>query len=229
MSEKKFLAYKPNGEEIHSSKEFINYYRDKYYEMIDNHEEEEKIKKILKKDRLSVRDIGDILCWKIPAKINPDESHVTHSIYRSRVISCKTIFDFLPDGSICSENDAKELVKKVNSVQYIGPVYALTILHFASKGKYPIYDQFAHIALVKISDGSDFNAVINKKDRIDPEFDTNKNISKLFCQYKENYISKMEDIFGDNYTISRDIDQALWAYGHFFKENNRYCKAIHKR
>ena len=64
---------------------------------------------------------------------------------------------------------------------------------------------------------------------LNSEFDINKSISKLFCQYKENYISKMEDIFGDNYTISRDIDQALWAYGHFFKENNRYCKAIHKR
>ena len=64
MSEKKFLAYKPNGEEIHSVQEFVNFYRDKYYEMIDDFDEEEKIKDILKKDRLTVADICDILCWE---------------------------------------------------------------------------------------------------------------------------------------------------------------------
>ena len=229
MGEKIFLAYKPNGEEIHSVQEFVDFYRDKYYEMIDDFDEEEKIKDILKKDRLTVADICDILCWKIPAIINPDKKHVTHSIYASRVIPCESICKFLPDRPVSSEDDARELVKKVNSLKYMGPVYALTILYFASKGKYPIYDQFAHIALMKIKDGSDFDSVINKKNRIDPEFDTSKCIDKIFYQYNKNYVSRIRDIFGDAYTKSRDIDQALWAYGHFFKENNRYCKAAHKK
>ena len=33
------------------------------------------------------------------------------------------------------------------------------------------------------------------------------------------YINKLEDVFGKEYQNNRNIDRALWVYGHLFPDN----------
>ncbi len=35
--------------------------------------------------------------------------------------------------------------------------------------------------------------------------------------YKKKYISNLESVFGEDYACNRNVDRALWVYGHLFK------------
>ena len=110
-----------------------------------------------------------------------------------------------------------ELGKKAKNG--IGPVYLITLLYFISKGQYPIYDRFAYIALQEIKNGAEPFTT-----KIEPQTLPNKT-SKKFKSVYEDYIEPyMQDIllvFGSDYNSSieeyRNIDRALWVYGHAFK------------
>lgn len=90
-----------------------------------------------------------------------------------------------------------------------GCVYVINLIYFLSKGDWPIYDKFAHKAV---------KAIYMKKNPCEiwigdapAKYDTKKVIN----MYLE-YCWLLERVFGSR-KISRDIDRALWTYGHATK------------
>lgn len=112
--------------------------------------------------------------------------------------------------------------KKRKGISGLGTVYMMTLLYFKSKGEWPIYDKYAAVALLAIEndlkpdfwdsgeDGKITYIVPPSKD----EGRFNKVVSNLLVPYKEN-INKIFDY--DEYKKGRNIDRALWVYGHLFK------------
>lgn len=99
----------------------------------------------------------------------------------------------------------------------IGTVYMITLLFFFSKGKYPIYDKYAHIAAKAIY----LNA--NPKDIYYAEAPSKTERQKVFAMYNE-YCWLLEQIFGTK-SIGRPTDQALWVYGHCKKKYDGETKS----
>ena len=105
-----------------------------------------------------------------------------------------------------------------NSPTYIGPVYNINSLFFLSAGKAPIYDQFVHKAvrslLLGIAPSDVFVGGVSDK----------KEYSKVTVMYQE-YILLVKKLFSDyinrdNMFIPRELDRALWVYGHSTKQYN---------
>ncbi|MBO4563153.1 MAG: hypothetical protein J5772_06030 [Clostridia bacterium] len=103
----------------------------------------------------------------------------------------------------------------------IGAVYAITLLFFITKGNKPIYDQYAMMALFNMTPdpliGYHELPQRGTEGRIDGGF-----IEKLTERY-EQYIALLEHHFGDMYKKCRDIDRALWVYGHLCKDKEKKC------
>ncbi len=117
----------------------------------------------------------------------------------------------------CPQKVLNEL--KAQAPKGIGTVYLITLLYFISQGKYPIYDRFAYLALQGIKQGTE---PFTKK--IKPSILPDKNSEKfksVYEDYIEPYVKELSDIFGSDYNRSvekyRNIDRALWVYGHAFK------------
>jgi hypothetical protein len=93
-----------------------------------------------------------------------------------------------------------------------GPVYVLTVLFFATHGKYPIYDQYAHVAAQAVHHG------------LRPESYVNYKGVQLWSDYKD-YMNLLSPIGKacppqsgpSSMFISRPLDRALWVYGHLFR------------
>ncbi len=66
----------------------------------------------------------------------------------------------------------------------------------------------------KPNDYVSYSELPNKNDK---KFDEVINI------YNKNYVNKLNEIFGDEYKSNRDIDRALWVYGHLFNNNKNGC------
>jgi hypothetical protein len=102
-----------------------------------------------------------------------------------------------------------------NDIKGIGPVYAIAILFFFSKGKYPIYDRFARVA-VKTIFGNDRHIPRKGESENLPNFDYQVDypeyINQISIAHKKYYNKESID-----YLKNRMVDQALWVYGHGFK------------
>lgn len=109
---------------------------------------------------------------------------------------------------------------KENKIGRMGTVYMITLLYFLSGGIYPIYDRFAMLALSAIY--NEIKPESGKKVSIDVEFselptkDSNRFSAVMSCEMAK-YIKMLDDIFGDSWKKNRDIDRALWVYGHLFE------------
>jgi hypothetical protein len=110
-----------------------------------------------------------------------------------------------------------------------GYVYLLTLQFFITHGRFPIYDKFAQVAALAIDRGlmpdsppkshvkyteltkwSDYQVYVNLLGRIRNACPQQAPNSPMF--------------------ISRDLDRALWVYGHFFETNpNAVCKTTSTR
>lgn len=131
-------------------------------------------------------------------------------------------------------NHPKDLLKELretlqvdtqNKVTGIGSVYLITILYFISGGKYPIYDQFAAMALRAILEGNKPGTSVLVKDL--PDKNSNSFLNMLDnpkSAYRE-YISMLEKVSElyyngdkDGYQKDRSLDRALWVYGHLFTQ-----------
>lgn len=93
-----------------------------------------------------------------------------------------------------------------------GPVYVLNVLFFVSHGRYPIYDQFAHVAAKAIHQG------------LKPESYVAYNAVQEWSDYKDymNLLSPISKACPEQFRlpsmfVSRPVDRALWVYGHFFR------------
>lgn len=200
---------------------------------------ENEIEKILYKGIKNERDVARIIAWKI-AKIKHRESEDNQKfIYASDWVNAEQLsvtrysnpfpldtiaHDITSDikglKKIATE-DPQGLLNAINKSEYkgMGSVYLVTLLYFLSKGAYPIYDQFAMLALTAIK--RDIAPKVGEKVGVDVKFiELPDKQSKSFSYIMENemaiYIEMLGEIFGDKWKSDRDIDRALWVYGHLF-------------
>ena len=151
---------------------------------------------------------------------NTEEGFIQTS--RGKEINCNNFANFilynLPKfEKDVIENRPQEILNALrdNSPEGIGTIYLITLLYFISKGKYPIYDRFADLAIQAIIQKEKPGTKLNHKEPVtkgDNKFDTiyidtikpfSKRIEKAFHSY-------------DKYLKNRDLDRALWVYGHCF-------------
>ena len=97
----------------------------------------------------------------------------------------------------------------------IGTVYLITLLYFISRGKWPIYDRFAMMALTAITEGKKPGEAVCYLELPDKN---SENFNSVMDICKQTYIKQLEDIFGKDYNKTRNVDRALWVYGHRFKK-----------
>lgn len=111
-----------------------------------------------------------------------------------------------------------------NQISGIGPVYLITLLFFVSKRAFPIYDKFAWLALQAILE--DQNPLLTKGiDYCSPPDIKSKHFDEFISEkYCKEYIGFLHLFFDEDYKYRREIDQALWTYGHLFnKKKNKGC------
>lgn len=98
-----------------------------------------------------------------------------------------------------------DLVKE-NVPTNFGSVYLINILYFLSKGKIPIYDKYAHIAVKALCFGyTPSNIYVGAP----PE----KSRTKMVINMLSEYMWYLNKLFG-TCNIPRSLDRALWVYGH---------------
>lgn len=121
---------------------------------------------------------------------------------------------FIPD---------KESSSKINVPENMGTVYLLTVLYFLTNAEYPIYDRYAKMALDAIKS----NGKIKPGDVVpykELPTKTDGGFKNLLCKSDSKYrvyINELETVFREKYTTNkqnRDIDRALWVYGHLFRD-----------
>lgn len=227
-----------------SAEDFISLYNDSYFiggERVINGVRqssriaEEEIEKILKDGIKYRNDVINLLAWKI-GKINHLESDECGKIVFSKdwekaydgVIyrygvkwnGVNKFADYIADNfdnlNKLSEENPQAVLNdlKENSPNGIGTVYLITLLYFISKGRYPIYDRFAELALRGGNPESDTLNEITLPDK------NSKKFADVYEEYVKPYSEKISGIFGVDYKNIdeyRNIDRALWVYGHAFK------------
>lgn len=240
--------YWPNGEDFENINEFIQYYNNSYYLQNDrvikrvpqnSKYVEKEIEYILENGIRKKEDIEKIIAWKI-GSIKHAESEKEHKfVYYNdkpnmnrykREIPLEPLFTYILEDISALEKQAKEhpqkVLKNLLGFDGIGPVYAITILYFLSRKMYPIYDQYAHFALKAIADNTGFtdklitNAALNQKVVLCNDSEV------LFSTYQEHYLNLLKEIFGKDRYNDRDVDRALWVYGHLFKNTKTNQKRM---
>ncbi len=99
------------------------------------------------------------------------------------------------------------------SPKNIGPVYIIASLFFRSKGRFPIYDNYVHKAVRSLALG------IAPADVYMGTPPDKKYVGDVVCMYNE-YLTLLGRAFPDQINrsggpfIPRELDQALWVYGH---------------
>lgn len=237
-----------DGSEFKNQNEFIKFYNDSYYlqntpviKRVPQNSEyvEKEIECILKNGIKTEDDITKIIAWKIGSINHRESEKEQRFVYYNgkpnvnrykREIPLKPLFTYILEDIISLEKQAKErpqkVLKELLKLKGIGPVYAITILYFLSEKMYPIYDQYAHFALMaiaknkRVSDKLITNADLNEKVVL------SYNSEKLFSTYQENYVEYLKRVFGDDRYNDRNVDRALWVYGHLFKDTKTNQKRI---
>ena len=104
---------------------------------------------------------------------------------------------------------------------YIGKVYIITLLYFITKGRWPIYDQFASIAInaMNTENMKPYDIISDSElpDTNSEAFSKHLTSSGIYMDYL-NFIKEFQSQSTYQYITSRDIDRALWAYGHTIKK-----------
>jgi hypothetical protein len=99
-----------------------------------------------------------------------------------------------------------------------GPTYILTVLFFVTRGKFPIYDHFAHVAAQAIHSGLAPGSAL--KCKAVQEWNQYQQYRNLLLP-----ISKAcaQPTGPSSMFVSRPTDRALWVYGHLFKDVAKPC------
>jgi hypothetical protein len=121
-----------------------------------------------------------------------------------------------------------------------GNTYLLTLIFFLSNGAFPIYDRFAQIAIEAIKNGIQPNSKLGFPGFIessDPQWEDGPRGGQHIESFYKKYQDDLKDIFcgeledckqrrasgkatdlKEAIKIERNIDRALWVYGHLFKK-----------
>ena len=94
----------------------------------------------------------------------------------------------------------------------LGSVSLIALLFFITQGELPIYDRYAEIALKAIAG----NIRPGQEVRYAELPGKNDTASEIWKSRIQPYINTLEMFFGDEWERNRDIDRALWVYGHLF-------------
>lgn len=205
--------FSPQGLEL-SKSSFISLYSEIYFYKNRNLILEQKMEEVLYSSSLSRSDIFEILCWKTGSTDADAQAGTIKTQYKT--IQTTPVEELLEGKKplICEPKEAKELFEEISKKDGIGSVYAITLLHFASCGEWPIYDKFAHLALLAIDQEREFPSIITDSE-LGKSF--HSNAKRTFDDYMQ-YKNLLHTYFGDAYKKDRNIDRALWAYGHLFNE-----------
>lgn len=250
-----YKFYDPEGDLLkpNDSNTFIERYNPSYYIDGDNLERswlnqsctfvEEEIENILKNgiNLSDDRDIRHIISWKI-GSVDHEKTKEQHDgkfhyhndepgKYRFAKVPLKELYEHIRDNEKClkekahsdNQEDIRWVIEKLREIKGIGDVYAITLLYFLSNGKYPIYDQYAHYAIKAIG------ASEEEKDKLWTAPDLKKDVKldskKLVSTYIDNYVNTLKNIFEKRYN-DRNVDRALWVYGHLFNDNKTNRKRV---
>lgn len=146
---------------------------------------------------------------------------------RNIVLDVKNITEYLKSNGpklndLIGKGDIQLALDKLIKEHWtgIGPVYLITLLYFITNkqhpGKCPIYDRFAMRALLAIKSNKQIGESVECGDLPDKN---NKNCSQIVAKRMEEYIGLLDEIFGEDYKFNRNVDRALWVYGHLFKDS----------
>lgn len=99
-----------------------------------------------------------------------------------------------------------KLVQDISVPKNFGSVYIINLICFLSKGKFPIYDKFAHKAAKALF-------MVKRPNEVYVGSAPGKNDIKNVVNLYNEYLWLLEKLF-HNYSIDRITNRALWAYGH---------------
>lgn len=221
--------YYPDGQIIQdehqkSAKEiFIEFYSKIYWYLCNDWQLENRIKGILRLGCHDKNDLVDIFKWKTGAMSADYENGIVSTRWNS--VDINEIFEIIKNVDGICDKSLPVLLTDLMSCQGYGAVYALTVVFFVSKGQYPIYDKYAHIALIMINSQKNFNSIITDTDR-KKEFNYDSLDGQTVYDDYINYKESLTDVFGEIWMKNRAVDQALWTYGHLFSDNCKNRKRI---
>ena len=215
--------YYPDGKKtFESEEEFVNFYEQVYFYANGNIKLEKMMDDIRNKSALKLDDYGNILAWKTGGEYDEDKKTVS---YQYGEIDLKQFEDFEGEKEKQRKDGPIELLHKLIKCEKIGFVYGITLMYFISKGEYPIYDRFAHYALLAIGNNiAPGKEIIKKRELINVQIGSSKSVENAFDKYEKEFMSYLTGsgenrLFQQDY--SRSLDRALWSYGHLFNDNKR--------
>lgn len=195
---------------------------------------EGEIDRLLREGIKSKLDIVHILAWKIGKVKHPksDSKFVYAKDWKDaekykatrygKTFEIENMAGYVADNITMlkekAEQDPQSVLFDLKNVGVagLGSVYLITLLYFISGGKYPIYDRFAAMAVDAIRDEKLPGEEVRYHylpDKNSKSFDT------IMQDHMIPYIQKLNEIFGNSYQDNRNIDRALWVYGHLFKQS----------
>ncbi len=120
-------------------------------------------------------------------------------------VKTKTVLEYIEQFGGCYKVLSKVCAPVPKNV---GAVYIINLLFFLSKGEYPIYDKFAHVALKALALGvPPCYAFVGSA----PDKGEAKKVKSMYLDY----VNLIASLIGfEAYSKDRKWDRALWAYGH---------------
>ena len=231
--------------------EFIKCYEPDYFvgtnnKMIRNRTQEyveKRIERILYSG-FKPRDLAIIIGWKTGALsasrsceglIFHQDFHNTFSYKGFAKFNASNLVDYICQNFVelqkLAEDDVKELYRRLfdnrllsnGNKSGVGSVYLFTLIYFFTKGKYPIYDRFAHFALLAYEN----NLIPNSEKTHLPIYKeiSSEKFNESWDYYLE-FKNRVDKNFGKYYYNDvRTFDRALWVYGHYYtaKTKNQSC------
>lgn len=202
------MMYLPDGRVTSNVEEFISIYSEKYfsdYPKNNENKENEIIRIVNKAGDIGPDDVIKLMRWKT-GNYKTEEAIVGCYGKRISLDIGSMVVKAIGSGMGQDAMDIYQALLKLN-MYGLGTVYLLTLVWAISGMKYPIYDKYAHIAISSICIGEKPN--INGY-KAPPDKTKIDEISYMYG----NYQNQLSEFFGDDWKVRREIDQALWVYGH---------------
>jgi hypothetical protein len=117
-----------------------------------------------------------------------------------------------------SQGNPRYVFDLVPQLAGFGNVYILTVLFFATHGRYPIYDRYAHVAAQAI--GQDLRPGSHVRYKELQKWNDYESYMNLLRA-----VNKIDTkpFWNSSMLVSRPVDRALWVYGHFFATGDESC------
>ncbi len=197
---------------------------------------EEEIVKILDTGIKHEDDVFNVLMWKLGKikGINENKTFIYYDdvdkknkkakIYSKEQIDLSELISKVAEFCLNHNYDKESYAfdKAQNFIDYtrkldcknMWTIFLITLLYFYSKGDFQIFDKYAMVALTaiekEISPGEEVEYCALPNDKIDT-------IITDECSLYRVYLNKLNKFRNNENVDMRELDQALWVYGHWFK------------